>query len=215
SPVGANGRGAVVGLVGGARQRLQRRQVVGLEPEQFVQRLDRHLRRAVAAAAGGGLGGEEGGGLFLILSRQPAEGEEALGGAGVLAPALANHALGPERGGRTLAPAGERAGDVERELVRLRVGDQQRQQPLGGKGVRLGGVARLQVRVARFLQLALGDQRFGVGERARAFEGEQELLVGSGRRRQPARGEAQPQAVAVDLRGREARVVERGHLVAA
>ena len=106
--VGANGAGPVLRLVRGAGQRLERRQVVGLEAEQLVERLDRHLRRVVARGAGGGLGGEEGAGLLLLAAGERAEGEVALGGAGELSAALAHHRLDPEGGGGS-SRGGERA----------------------------------------------------------------------------------------------------------
>ncbi len=98
--------------------------------------------------------------------------------------------------------------------MRLEVGDQQRQQALDGERVRFGGVAQPQVRLARLRQLVLREQLFGVGERARPFEREQQLFVGRSRRRQTTRREAQPHALRRQAGFSEPRLIERGHLVA-
>ena len=212
--VGAHGAGAVPALVRGAREGLEGRQVVRLEAEHLVEGLHRHLGRMVAGGAGGGLGGEEGGGLLGGAARQGAQGEVALGGAGVLAAALAHHGLAPEGGGALLAAAQQRGGHVQGQVVRLRVRHEERQQALGGEGVGVLGVTGLEVRLAGLGELALGEQGLGVGEGAGALEGQQQLLVGRGRRRQATGGEAQTQARAAHLGGGEARGVQHGHLEA-
>ena len=194
-PVGADGTRPVPRLVRRARQGLQRRQVVRLQPEELVERLHRHLRRLVAGGPGCGFGGEEGRGLLVGLARQGTEREVALGGLGVFTPALPDHRLRPERRRAPLPPTGEGGRDVERELMGLRVRDQEREQPLGREGVRLVGVGAAQVEVPRLRELALCNQRLGVGKGTRAFEREQELLVGGRGWGQSSGAEAQPQAL--------------------
>ena len=202
------------GLVRGAGERLERRQVVRLEAEQLVQRLHRHLRRVVAGGAGGGLGGEEGGGL---LRGACARGRTARGSARRRGRALRGaRAPRPRPTARRGSCRGGAAARRRRraQLVRLGIGDEQRQQPLGGEGVRLVGVAE-PAGTPRAPRRACpcGDERLGVGEGARALERQQQLLVGRSRRRQPAGGEAQAAGPALQTSAADRRAgVERGIL---
>ena len=69
-------------------------------------------------------------------------------------------------------------------------GHEERDQPLQREGVRFLGAGATEVRVARLGELSGGDQGLGLGEGARALEGEEQLLVEQRRRRQRTGGEA-------------------------
>src|SRR5262249_40642717 len=153
------------------------------------QRLRRHLRSVVAPRPRSRFGREERARFFLVLAREVAQREVTLGSAGELSAALAHHALGPQRGGALLATRLQRRRDVQRELVRGRVGDEQREQALGGERVRFVRIAELQVLLAGLAQAAVRERFFSVGERARTLERQHQLFVGSRRRRQAPRRE--------------------------
>ncbi len=181
------------------------------DAEHRVERLHRHLRRLALGDARGSLGGAERGGLVPALPGQLHQGEPPLGAPGRLAPALAHDGLGPERRGAPRTAAGERLQDVERVLVGGRVGDQQAEQPLQGEGVCLLGARPAEVRLAGLPELACGDQRLGLGERPGSLEGEQQLLVEQGGRRQRAGGKAKPESERRDLHAGEPCPFQRGH----
>ncbi len=71
----------------------------------------------------------------------------------------------------------------------------------------MGGLINL----PRLQQLALGDQLFGISKGPRAFQREEEGIVGSGRRGQPAGRKPDLQTLRVDVDGGEPGVLQRGH----
>src|SRR5262249_52571883 len=191
APIGADRPRAIARQIRGAGQRLQGGEVIRTHSEQLVESLHRHLRRLIASGSSRRFRGVEGGGLLPCLSGQSAQGQEALRGAGIFAAPFADDRLRPQRGRAFVALLSQRRCDVQCQLVRLRISDQQAQQSLGGERVRLVHVAAPEVQLSSGAQVALRNHLLRVGEGAGAFQGKQQVLVRNAGRGNSAGGEAQ------------------------